>query len=133
MLTVLFGGTRSASAEFTTSLNGTWRLQVKPDAAAVTGGRDAFEEYVLIEDEAITAHEMSRLGFGPILPTLGVDATGAITFTVNLTSKNHGTCTWSGKMTTATMTGTLVWNKNGKTYNYTFTGTPYTPDPNVES
>jgi hypothetical protein len=106
---------------------------VKPDAAGVTAGRNAFEEYVLIEDDAITAMEMSRLGFGPILPTLGTDASGAITFTVNLTSKNHGTCTWSGKMTSTTMTGTLVWNRDGKTYNYTFTGTPYTPDPNVES
>jgi hypothetical protein len=30
-------------------------------------------------------------------------------------------------MTTTTMTGTLKWTKDGKVYNYTFTGVPYTP------
>jgi hypothetical protein len=30
------------------------------------------------------------------------------------------------------MTGTLAWTHDGKTYNYSFTGTPFTP-PEAES
>jgi hypothetical protein len=106
---------------------GTWQLMVKPDTAAANAGRHAFEEYVLIEYDGITAHEMSRLGFGTIVPTTGLDALGLITFTVNISSRHHGSCTWKGTMGVASMSGTLVWTKDGKTYNYTFTGKPYTP------
>jgi hypothetical protein len=117
----------AAPAEAQTITYGTWKLSVKPDAAAKAAGRDAFDEYVLIEYDGITAHEMSRLGFGTIVPTTSTDATGAINFTVNITSRNHGSAKWTGKMTTTTMTGTVEWTKDGKIYKYTFTGVPYTP------
>jgi hypothetical protein len=110
-----------------------WKMDVKPDAAAAVAGRNAFEEFVLIEDDQITAFEMSRLGFGPILPTLSAGTNGAINFTVTLTSRNHGSCTWTGSMTATTLNGTLKWTRDGVTYNYTFTGVPYTPPTDVES
>ena len=40
---------------------------------------------------------------------------------------SHGTATWAGTFGTNTVSGTLVWAKDGKTYNYTFSGAPYTP------
>ena len=116
-----------AQAQTTTITYGTWKLEVKGDAAAVAAGRNNFDEYVLIEYDGITAHEMSRLGFGPIIPTTSAGAGGAINFTVNLKSRNNGETTWVGTMTTTTMTGTLAWTKGGVTYHYTFTGSPYTP------
>jgi hypothetical protein len=133
---VLLGAAQSARAQFTavpviTTRN--WKMDVKPDAAAVVAGRNAFEEFVLIEDDQITAFEMSRLGFGPILPSLSAGTSGAINFTVTLTSRNHGTCVWAGSMTATTLNGTLKWTRDGVTYNYTFTGVPYTPPTDVES
>jgi hypothetical protein len=125
------GVARAAGPTITTR---NWKLDVKPDAAAVIAGRSPFEEYVLIEDDQVTAFEMARLGFGPILPTLSAGSVaGSINFTVNLTSRNHGSCVWSGTMTATTMNGTLKWTKDGTTYNYTFTGVPYTPPTDVES
>ena len=133
---VLLGGAATASAETTTLpviSSRHWKCQVTPDAAAKLAGRDAYEEYVFIEDDQATAFELARLGFPPILPTLGTDATGAITYTVNLSSRAHGTVVISGKLTSTTMSGTLKWTKDGKVYNYTFTGVPYTPADDVES
>ena len=132
LIAVLLGLAQGASAETTETTTAYWKLAVKPDAAAATAGRDPFTEYVMIDDD-VTAQEMSRLGFGPINPILGTDATGATTFTVTLTSTNHGTVKWTGKMTATTMSGTLVWTREGKVYNYTFTGVPHTPETNVES
>ena len=48
-------------------------------------------------------------------------------FTVTLNSRYNGSCTWTGNMTTTTLTGTVQWSRDGKTYNYTFTGVPFTP------
>jgi hypothetical protein len=106
---------------------GTWKLTVKADAAAIAAGRNDFTEYVLIEEDGITAHEMCRLGFGTIVPTVTAGPNGSFNFTVTLTSRNQGTTKWTGNMTTTTMTGTLVWTKDGKIYNYTFTAVPFTP------
>jgi hypothetical protein len=106
---------------------GTWKLSVKADAAAKAAGRDDFTEYVLIEYDGVTAHEMSRMGFGTIDPTLTAGPNGSVNFTVNLSSRYNGSCTWAGNLTTTTMTGTLQWTRDGRTYNYTFTGVPFTP------
>ena len=94
---------------------------MKADAAAIAAGHNDFTEYVLIEEDGITAHEMCRLGFGTIVPTVTAGPNGSFNFTVTLTSRNQGTTKWTGNMTTTTVTGTLVWTKDGKTYNYTFT------------
>lgn len=117
----------AAPAKAQTITYGTWKLDVKPDAAAKAAGRDAFEEYVLLEYDGITAHEMSRLGFGTIVPTTSAGPNGSINFTVNITSRNHGSAKWTGNMTTSTVSGTVEWTKDGKLYKYTFTGVPYTP------
>src|SRR3954447_13764194 len=53
---------------------GTWKLTVKADAAAIAAGRNDFTEYVLIEEDGVTAHEMCRLGFGTIVPTVTAGA-----------------------------------------------------------
>ena len=113
---------------------GCWQLIVTPDDAAVAEGRLPFEEYVLIETSNITAQEMSRLGFSPSAGTAGKNALGQTTFNVTLKSGTQGTATWTGTFLTSTMvTGTLVWVKDGQTYNYTYTGAPFTPPANVES
>ena len=134
VVATLLGNTGTARATGPAITTRNWKLDVKPDAAAVLAGRSPFEEFVLIEDDQVTAFEMARLGFGPILPTLSAGTvSGSINFTVNLTSRNHGSCLWSGTLTATTMSGTLKWTKDGNTYNYTFTGVPYTPPADVES
>ena len=134
---VLCGGAATASATEAETVpvisSRHWKCQVTPDAAAKLAGRDAYEEYVFIEDDQVTAFELARLGFPPINPTIGVDSTGAITYTVSLKCNLQGTVVISGKLTSTTMSGTLKWTKDGKTYNYTFTGVPYTPAEDVES
>jgi hypothetical protein len=113
---------------------GCWQLTVTPDDAAIADGRLPFEEYVMIETTAITAQEMSRLGFSPSAGSAGKNAAGQTTFSVTLKSGTQGTATWTGTFLTSTMvTGTLQWVKDGMTYNYTYTGIPYTPPANVES
>ena len=114
---------------------GWWRLVVTPDEAAVNEGRYGFEEYVLVESTTdVTAQEMSRLGFTPGKATAGKNLAGQTTFTAQLKSNCHGTVTWSGTFVSSTMvTGTLVWVKDGMTYNYNWTGAPYTPPTDVES
>jgi|SRR5215218_72046 len=113
---------------------GCWQLTVTPDDTAVSEGRLPFEEYVLIETGNITAQEMCRLGFSPSAGTAGKNAAGQTTFTVTLKSGTQGTATWTGTFVTSTMvTGTLQWVKDGMTYNYTYSGIPFTPPTDVES
>jgi hypothetical protein len=113
---------------------GCWQLIVTPDDAAIAEGRNPFEEYVMIETGNITAQEMSRLGFSPSTGTASKNALGQTTFNVTLKSGTQGTATWTGTFLSSTMvTGTLVWVKDGQTYNYTYTGTIYTPPVDVES
>ena len=135
VVAVLLGSAQSARAQVTLPVITTrnWKIDVVPDAAAKIGGRLQYEDYVYIEDTQITAFELNRLGFGPIMPTIGVDATGAITFSASLTSRANGSVTMSGVMTATTLSGTAKWTKDGVTYNYTFTGVPYTPPADVES
>jgi hypothetical protein len=115
---------------------GSWRLVVTPDDAAVSAGRDPFEEFVLIESTSdITAQEMCRLGFYPAKGKAGTNVAGQTTFTVTLKSTWQGSVTWSGTFESSTVvSGTLAWVRpDGVTYNYTFTGTTFTPPVDVES
>ena len=114
---------------------GCWRLVVTPDEAAVNAGRYQFEEFVMIESTTdITAQEMSRLGFSPAKGSGAKNVAGQTTFTVVLKSNCHGTATWSGAFVSSSLVeGTLSWVKDGMTYNYTFTGTLFTPPADVES
>jgi hypothetical protein len=106
---------------------GTWKLVVKADTATAAAGLHDFNEYVTIDYDGITAQEMSRMGFGPILPVTSSGPSGSMNFTVELSSEGQGKTVWTGNMTSTTMTGTLSWAKNGKTYTYTFKGAPFTP------
>lgn len=132
---VMLGSAQSAQAQFTSTgiTTRNWKITVTPDAAAKIGGRLEYESYVFIEDTQITDFELNRLGFGPIMPTIGVDASGNITFSASLTSRANGSITMTGVMTATTLSGTAKWTKDGVVYNYTFSGVPYTPPADVES
>jgi hypothetical protein len=136
MVAAMLGSTRSAQAQLVTTTGITtrhWKISVVPDATAKLAGRLPYESYVYIEDTQITDFELNRLGFGPIMPTIGVDASGNITFSATLSSRFNGSIVLSGTMTATTLTGTGKWTKDGVVYNYTFTGVPYTPADDVES
>jgi hypothetical protein len=122
-----FANTAAVATTPTAVTYGTWKLSVKADAATVAAGLHDFNEYVTIDYDGITAQEMSRMGFGPILPVTSSGAGGSMNFTVELSSESQGKTVWTGNMTSTTMTGNLNWTKNGKVYTYTFTGAPFTP------
>jgi len=108
---------------------GTWKCTVTPDAAAVAKGRGAFTEYVLVESARVVPQELSRQGFeqSAISATPGATSTP---FSVSFASKENGTLTVTGTCFATTVSGSLVWTaKDGKIYNYTFTGVSYTPNP----
>lgn len=135
VVAVMLGSAQSASAQLTSTgiTTRNWKITVSPDAAAKIGGRLDYESYVFIEDTQITDFELNRLGFGPIAPSIGVDAAGNITFSASLSSRNNGSITLTGTMTSTTLSGTAKWTKDGVVYNYTFSGVPYTPAADVES
>jgi hypothetical protein len=113
---------------------GCWKLIITPDAAGKAAGRDAFEEYIYFEGLTFDGQEMARLGFDPGPITPGVNGLGQTTFSVTIKSNSSGTILSSGTYLVTSMNGTLKWTKpDGKVYNYTFTGAPYTQDPNIES
>jgi hypothetical protein len=133
---VLFGVATPAFGQLTSTLGVEphWKTNVKPDAAGVLAGRLPFEDYVMIEDTQVTSFELNRLGFGSFTPTISTGAAGAINFSVTLKSSGpQGNVTITGVIVASTMTGTATWVKDGKTYNYSFTGVPYTPAVDPES
>ena len=131
---VLCGGATPAFGQTTSlGLPPHWKIDVKPDAAAVLAGRLPYIDYLMIEDTQVTSFELNRLGFGPILPSVSAGALGAYNFTVSLKSGTHGTMDISGVINATTISGTAKWTKDGKIYMYTFSGVPYTPDVDPES
>ena len=106
---------------------GSWKVQVMPDAAAAAAGRPEFTEYSLVEGTRVVFHEMSRLGF----KTTTISATPAATstaYTITIKSRDGGTVVITGTATTTTNNGSAVWTMpDGKVYNYTFSGVPCTP------
>jgi hypothetical protein len=136
VVAMLLGSVQTANAQPVTIpviTTRNWKIDVIPDATAKVAGRLQYEDYLFIEDTQITAFELNRLGFGPIMPSISVDASGNITFTANLSSRFSGTITMTGVMTATTLSGTGKWTKDGVVYNYTFSGVPYTPPTDVES
>ena len=126
---VLLGAAQGASAQVTVGpVDGNWRMQITPDAAAKALGREAFLEYITIDGYGFTGMETSRLGFDPA-PTTTSIVSGCINYTVVMTSVNYGQCTSIGAFNAANtaFTGTLTWVLNGVTYKYTYTGERYTP------
>ena len=133
---VLLGTSAPAFGQITTTLavEPHWKLQVKPDAAAIVAGRLPYEDYIMVEDVSVTSFELNRLGFGSFTPSISLGAGGAIIFSVSLKSNLQGTVDISGTMVAGTMSGSAKWTKpDGKVYNYTFTGVPYTPAVDPES
>jgi hypothetical protein len=112
---------------------GTWKCAVTPDAAAVAKGRGKFTEYVLVDSNrevSVVPHELSRQGFEmTTISAVPNTSTGVTTFSVAFNSRENGTLNVNGTVTLTTLSGTLVWTaKDGKVYNYTFSGVPYTPN-----
>jgi hypothetical protein len=135
---VLLGAAPVANAQLyvASPVDGNWKMRITPDAAARALGREAFNEYITIDGYGFTGMETSRLGFDPAPTTTGFDALGGITFTVNMTSLNHGKCTSVGafNLLNTAFSGTLTWVVDGVTYKYTYTGERYTPTaPEYES
>ena len=107
---------------------GTWKCTVTPDAAAVAKGRGTFTEYVLVENGRVVPQELSRQGFEQSSLSATPLPTSTI-FSVSFSSKENGTLSVSGTCLLTTVSGNLTWtSKDGKVYNYTFTGVSYTPN-----
>ena len=71
---------------------------------------------------------MSRLGFEPTTATFTTDATGKVSWSVTMTSRSQGRVTISGSRgTIAALVGEIVWERDGQTYRYAYTGKPFTP------
>ena len=130
---VLAAPAGSAFGQLATPPTGCWKLTVKPDATSTIGGRLTFEEYVDFQGMTFTGQEIARLGFAPGDITPGINAAGETTFTVTLKSGTQGTVTAAGVYLTTSMSGTITWVRDGKTYTYTFTGAPFTPAVDPES
>lgn len=114
--------------------DGTWKTTVTPDAAAIAKGRGKFTEYVLIDSTrecSVVTQELSRQGFEMTTISAVPNAvTGVTTFTATFSSRENGTLSVSGTCTLTLLSGNLVWTaKDGKVYNYTFSGVPYTQNP----
>jgi hypothetical protein len=112
----------SAAAAF----EGCWRIAADPDATAERGGRHEFQEYLVIESGLVTPVELSKLGFEAAAATFANDVNGNATWTVTLTSTSQGTVTLScTKTSSTTISGTLVWERNGVVTRYAYTGKEY--------
>ena len=105
---------------------GVWVIAADPDATAERGGRLDFEEYFNFESGVLTAQELSKMGFEPTAATFSTAADGSTSWTVTLTSNSQGTITITGAKAGTKMTGTIVWDRNGETYKYAYSGTPTT-------
>jgi hypothetical protein len=117
-----FGSTAEAVYE------GFWKLDADPDATAERGGRLEFEEYFIIESGVVTAQELSKLGFEPTAATFSTDPTGKVTWIVTMTSRTQGTLTITGaRGPSSSIVGSIIWERDGQTYTYAYTGSPFTP------
>jgi hypothetical protein len=113
---VLLTASANASAS---SLSGAWSLDVEPTHNTDPTARK-FGEDVLFLEGAFSAAASAMYGFAPANYTLNNN-----TFTVTLTSDNHGTQVWTGSTGSTRLTGTLVWTKpDGRVLHYTFSGRP---------
>jgi hypothetical protein len=135
---VLLGAAPVANAQLYVSspVDGNWRMRITPDAAAKALGREAFDEYITIDGYGFTGMETSRLGFDPAPTSTGLNLLGCITYSVTMTSANHGKCTSVGSfnLLNTEFTGTLTWVVDSVTYKYTYVGVRYTPTaPEYES
>lgn len=98
---------------------GEWTFQVTPDEATANEGQNAFAEEVLFHNGEFSAAAFAMFGFVPAQYSLA-KADGVTTFTAVLTSEDRGTLTWTGHLSTAGLTGELVWARPGGV-NYRFT------------
>jgi hypothetical protein len=71
---------------------------------------------------------MSKIGFEPTAATFTTDGTGKVSWTVTMTRRSQGTMTITGSRGAyAPLLGKIIWERDGQTYRYTYTGTPFTP------
>ena len=77
---------------------------------------------------------MYRLGAVQTALSVAPTATaGVYNVTCTLSSNTQGSATLSGTISNTTMSGTLTWTIGAKIYTYSYSGVPFTPDPNPES
>src|SRR3954453_8387316 len=116
------------------SLPPTWKVTVTPSASAAADGRREFLEFVYVDSATFTGDQMMRLG--AVQTALAVTPTatpGVYNVTCTLSSNTQGTATLSGTISNTTMSGTLTWTIGAKVYTYSYSGVPFTADPNPES
>lgn len=125
----------AGTTTITTSIigEGCWKTSVQPDAAAVVAGRDPFTEYSTVDSTRVVMQQMSRLGYKQTALTATPGATQT-TYTLTITNRDGGKVVITGTATATTNNGTAVWTtSDGKVYNYTYAGVPYTPAVDPES
>jgi hypothetical protein len=130
----LLGVAPSAKAQVALGLPPTWKVTVTPDAAAKAAGRSAFVEYIVIDATSFSGEQICRLGMQQTALSCSpaVLPVGTYNVSCTMTSNTQGTASFTGTVSNTLMQGTLSWTTGGKTYAYTYTGAPFTPDPNAE-
>jgi len=103
-----------------------WEVQVTPDEAAISSGRNAFNDMVLFEtDGFFTAEAFGPLGFGRSQYTLTTLSETAIGFTTTMSNGEQGTIVWNGVLSNSRIVGTMVWSKpDGSSGTYDFSAAP---------
>lgn len=131
VVAVIFGATPNclATAAEAALFEGVWKVEADPDRSAERGGRLDFQEYLMIEEGTVTASELCKLGFDPTPATFATDAAGKTTWTVTMTSNTQGVLTITGEQgSSGTIVGTILWDRDGQSYHYAYSGRKFTPD-----
>jgi hypothetical protein len=112
----------------------TWKVNVVADASAKADGRKDFVEYIYIDGATFTGDQIYRLGMVQTGLSVTSSATpGTYNVSCSLSSHTQGDASFTGTINNTTMSGTISWTIGAKTYTYTYTGVPFTADPNPES
>jgi hypothetical protein len=128
----LLGVASSAKADMTTPFPTTWKVQVTGSAATKAAGRADFVEYIYVDANGFSGEQLCRLGMQQTVlnVTAGVP-TGTYNVSCTMVSNTYGTMVVSGTVNNTQMQGTMTWTIGTTAYTYTYSGVPYTPDPNV--
>lgn len=110
-----------------------WNLTVKADAAAKAAGRYDFQEEIQYDATTCTSGQISKLGMSTTAFSSILNVTGEYVVDWTMNSNMHGTIVLNAVIGTNTLTGTMAWTRDGKVYNYTFSGTKFTPPAESES
>jgi len=128
----LLGIASSAKADLTSPFPATWKVNVTAGAAAKAAGRADFVEYIYCDATGFSGEQICRLGMQQtVLNVTAGTPTGTYNVTCTMVSNNYGTISFTGTVSNTAMSGNITWTIGGTAYAYTYSGVPYTPDPNV--